>query len=330
MEEIIMDDNQYIRLFEKYLRNEISEPELQLLAGALRNSRRIQSILDNELMNANPEMDEEMSKLLFASIHASISRKKRSIFLAVDWGKTLRWTAVIMLPIISALSVYFLMSDDIEEEPALITITADKGEKASIALADGSKAWLNSESTLSYNDSFNRKNRNVYLSGEAFFEVAKNTEYPFTVKTKEMDIEALGTSFNVTAYDSNQLFSSVLLEGKVKVIAHGQEYILGENQRAIYNKTERILTIDTVYASDFVEWKNGYLYFQNSSLEEITNVLSRVFNVDIRFVSDELRTLRFSGTLSSSSIINTLDLLTLTSPIRYKMNGTTIELYHKK
>lgn len=325
-----MEDNQYIRLFEKYLRNEISEPELQLLAGVLRNNRRIRAILDNELMNASPEMNEEISKLLFASIHAAISPKKRSFLSSVDWKKTMRWAAIIMLPIISALSVYFIMSNHIEDEPSLITVTADKGEKATIDLADGSRVWLNSESSLTYNDSFNRKNRDVYLSGEAYFEVAKNQQHPFTVRTQEMDIEALGTSFNVTAYDSNQLFSSILLEGKVKVTAHGQEFILGENERAVYNKTERTLTADTVYASDFIEWKNGLLYFQNSSLEEITLTLSRVFNVEIHFVSDEVRTLRFSGTLSSSSIINALDLLTLTSSIRYKMNGTTIELYSKK
>lgn len=324
-----MEDNQYIRLFEKYLRKEISEPELQLLAGALRNNARIQSILDNELMNASPEMDEEMSKLLFASIHASISHKKRPFFPVMDWKKTLRWAAVIMLPFISAFSVYFLMTNHIEE-PALITITADKGEKASIVLADGSRAWLNSESTLSYNETFSRKNRNVYLSGEAFFEVSKDTKYPFTVKTKEMDIEALGTSFNVTAYDDSQLFSSVLLEGKVKVTAHGLEHVLEKNERAIYSKKDGTLTTDIVYASYFTEWKNGNLYFQNNSLEEIAITLSRVFNVDIRFASDELRALRFSGTLCSSSIINTLDLLTLTSPMCYKMNGTTIELYYKK
>ncbi|SFL50172.1 FecR protein [Porphyromonadaceae bacterium KH3CP3RA] len=327
--EKIMEDNQYIDFFEKYLRNDISESELQLLAGILRNNRQIQVILDNELINADPEIDKETSKRLFASIHASISPKRNSLFTYAAWRKTLRWAAVILLPVISALSVYFLMTTNLEDNAALITVTADKGEKAAITLADGSRVWLNSESSLSYNETFNRRERNVYLTGEAYFEVVKDTQHPFTVKTREMDIQALGTSFNVSAYDDEQIFSSILLEGKVKVTAYGQECILEENERALYNKRNQTLTTDWVHASDFVEWKNGNLYFQNRSFEEIANTLSRVFNVDIRFVSDELRSIRFSGTLGSNSIRNTLDILSLTSPMHYEMNGTTIELYYR-
>ena len=324
-----MGDNQYIRLFEKYLRNEVSEPEQQLLAELLRNDRQIHSVLDNELENADPKMDEEISNRLYEHIRTAISPKKNFRLTPTAWKRTLRWVAVFILPVISAFSIYFLMTNSIENNAALITITADKGEKAEITLADGSRAWINSGSSLSYSETFNRKERNVYLTGEAYFEVAKDTKHPFTVKTKEMDIQALGTSFNVSAYDDEQFSSSVLLEGKVKVTAYGQECILEENERALYNKTNHTLSTDRVYASDFVEWKNGNLYFRNRSFEEIANTLSRVFNVDISFASDELRTIRFSGTLGSSSIRNTLDILSLTSPMRYEMNGTTIELYYR-
>lgn len=324
-----MGDNQYIRLFEKYLRDEASEPEQQLLAGILRNDRQIQSVLDNELENADPGMDEETSNRLYEHIRTAISPEKKQLFTHPAWKRTLRWAAVLILPVISAFSVYLLMTNNIEDNAALITVTADKGEKAEITLADGSRAWLNSGSSLSYSETFNRKERNLYLTGEAYFEVAKDTKHPFTVKTKEMDIQALGTSFNVNAYDDEQFFSSVLLEGKVKVTAHGQECILEENERARFDKTNHILSTDRVYASDFVEWKNGNLYFQNRSFEEIANTLSRVFNVDISFASEELRPIRFSGTLGSSSIRNTLDILSLTSPMRYEMKGTTIELYYK-
>ncbi len=324
-----MGDNQYIRLFEKYLRNEASEPEQQLLAGILRNDRQIQSVLDNELENADPGMDEETSNRLYGHIRTAISPEKKQLFTHPAWKRTLRRVAVFLLPVISAFSVYFLMTNNIEKNAALITITADNGEKAEITLADGSRVWINSGSSLTYSETFNRKGRNVYLTGEAYFEVAKDTRHPFTVKTKEMDIQALGTSFNVNAYDDEQFSSSVLLKGKVKVTAYGQECILEENERAIYDKTNRTLSTDIVYASDFIEWKNGNLYFRNRSFEEIANTLSRVFNVDICFVSDELRTIRFSGTLGSSSIRNTLDILSLTSPMRYEMNGTTIELYYR-
>lgn len=324
-----MEDNQYIRLFEKYLRNEVSEPEQQLLAGMLRNDRQIQSVLDNELKNADPKMDEETSDRLYQHIRTTISPKEKPLLTHMAWRRTLRWVAVLMLPVISAFSVYLLMTNNMEDNASLITVTANKGEKAEITLADGSRAWLNSGSSLSYSETFSRKERNVYLTGEAYFEVAEDTKHPFTVKTREMDIQALGTSFNVSAYNDEQFSSSVLLKGKVKVTAYGQECILEENQRATYDKTNGTLSTDIVYASDFIEWKNGNLYFRNRSFEEIANTLSRVFNVDISFVSEELRPIRFSGTLGSSSIRNTLDILSLTSPMRYEMNGTTIELYYR-
>jgi ferric-dicitrate binding protein FerR (iron transport regulator) len=324
-----MDNNQHVRLFEKYLRHETSETEEQLLTGILRDDRQLRSILENELKNADPKIDEKTSNRLYESIRTTISSKKKQLFSYSIWRKTLRWAAVFILPVISAVSVYFLMSNTIENDATPITVTADRGEKAKITLSDGSRIWLNSGSSLSYNETFSRKTRDVYLTGEAYFEVAEDKKRPFTVKTKEMDIQALGTAFNVSAYDDERFSSSVLLKGKVKVTAYGQEYILEENERAISDKKNHILSTDMVYASDFVEWKKGNLYFRNRSFEEIANTLSRIFNVDINFASDELRTIRFSGTLGSSSIRNTLDILSLTSPMRYKMKGTVIELYYR-
>lgn len=325
-----MRKNQHIELFERYLRNEASEAEEQLLAKMLREDRQIHSILENGLENADAEMDEETSNRMYERIRTSIPVKKKPFFTQPIWRKSLRWAAIFILPLISAFSVYFLMNDNTAGNGTPVTVTAGKGEKAEITLADGSRVWLNSGSSLTYNETFSRKERNVYLTGEAYFEVAKDKKHPFTVKTREMDIQALGTTFNVSAYDAEQFFSSVLLEGKVKVSAHGQEYILEENERAIYDKTNNILSTDKVYASDFVEWKNGNLYFQNRSFEEIANTLARVFNVEIGFVSKELRPIRFTGTLGGSSIRNTLDILSLTSPMRYEMNGTVIELYYEE
>lgn len=325
-----MRKNQHIELFERYLHNEASEAEEQLLAETLRHDRQIHSILEDGLRNADPGMDEETSNRMYERIRTSIPVKKKPLFAQPIWRRSLRWAAIFILPLISAFSVYFLMNGNIAGNGIPVTVTAGKGEKAEITLADGSRVWLNSGSSLTYNETFSRKERNVYLTGEAYFEVAKDKKHPFTVKTNEMDIQALGTAFNVSAYDTEQFFSSVLLEGKVKVSAYGQEYILEENERAIYDKTNHTLTTDKVYASDFVEWKNGNLYFQNRSFEEIANTLARVFNVEIGFVSEELRPIRFSGTLGGSSIRNTLDILSLTSPMRYEMNGTVIELYYEK
>jgi transmembrane sensor len=153
---------------------------------------------------------------------------------------------------------------------------------------------------------------------------------PFIVRTNDIVVEALGTSFNVTSYEEDLSSSSILIEGSIRVSAEGQERILNENHRATYYREGNVLATDAVTASDYILWKDGYLYFDNSSFEDIAKRLSRMFNVKIVFTSDKLRPIRFTGTLGNSSIKNVLDILSLTSPMYYKMNGTTVELYYSE
>lgn len=325
-----MDIKKYIPLFERYLRNEISEQDKEHLLSMLQRDRDIHRILEKELENADAELDDETAKRMYSVISTTVSSSKKRVALNPVWRKALRWAAVLMLPLLSAFSVYYWVTSQETSGNSFVTVTAANGEKAEVTLADGSRVWLNSGSALTYNNAFNRKERTVFLQGEAYFEVAKDTQRPFIVKTDEMDIQALGTAFNVNAYGDEKYNSSVLLEGKIKVKTLGQERILVENDRITIDKTRRTLATDRVYASDFIEWKNGNIYFENRSFEEIANTLSRVFNVEIRFASEKLRPIRFSGTLGNSSIRNALDILSLTSPMYYEMNGTIIELYYKE
>lgn len=326
-----MNSNYYIQLFERYLRNEASEQEKKMLAMLLRNDRQMHRFFENVLENSDPAIDQETARLMYENILASVNSGKKSFHMQPLWRKTMQWAAILLLPVLSALTVYYFMRNNGEfSNGNAVTIAAPYGEKAEITLADGSRVWLNSGSSLTYNDGFNRRKRDVHLSGEAYFEVEKDENRPFVVNTKEMDVEVMGTAFNVSAYDDESTVSSVLLQGSIKITASGQEHVLVENERATFDKEHRLLTTDEVYASDFVEWKNGNIYFENRSFEEIANTLARVFNVEIRFASEKLRPIRFSGTLGNSSIRNALDILSLTSDMRYKMDGTTIELYYNE
>lgn len=296
----------------------------------LRRDQHIHQLLEKELEDTEPELDEETMSRMYENIRTTVSPvKKRPVTLPV-WRKAMQWAAILLLPVLSAFLAYYITINTTYHDKNNVTVTASNGEKAEVILADGSRVWLNSGSSLTYNERFNRKKRNVYLEGEAYFEVAKDPRRPFIVKTTDMDIEALGTSFNVSAYTGEQYHFSILLEGKIKVNALGQEHILTENERITIDKTHRTLSTDKVYATDFVQWKDGNIYFENRSFEEIASTLSRVFNVEIRFASDNLRSIRFSGTLGNSSIRNALDILSLTSAMRYEMDGTVIELYYKK
>ncbi len=321
-----MEKKQYILLFEKYIRKEASAEEEQLLLSILRQDKEIDHLLEDKIKNSDQELDKETEQRMYKRIRAGKSQGKKPLVAAVTFRKAMQWAALIILPLLSAWLVYFLASDPLSGEN--VTITAPKGEKANITLADGSLVWINSGSTLTYHNDFNRKKRELFLDGEAYFEVAKDPKRPFIVHTRDVDIEALGTAFNVRAYLDEKHVSTVLLKGKIKVGAQRQQRILTENQRAVIDKSDHTFSTDKVFAADFIQWKDGNLYFENSSFDEIAHTLSRVFNVEIRFVSEKLRFMRFSGTLGNSSIRNALDILSLTSSMRYEMNGTTIELYY--
>jgi ferric-dicitrate binding protein FerR (iron transport regulator) len=325
-----MRNKNYTILFEKYLRNEASADEVAQLHAMMRHDAQVQFIFENELLHSDSSMDENTRHKLFQNISRQVYTDKERGFLQKTWKKALYWAAIFILPVISAFSVYYYFTPKQQITNHPTEIIARNGEKAEVVLPDGSTVWINSGSKIRYDDAFNRKQRSVFLEGEACFEVAKDKDRPFVVKTKTMDIQALGTTFNVRSYDDDEQAFAVLLEGKIKVSASGQEQILTENQRATFNKNTHVLTTDNVRSVDFAQWRNGNLYFDNQTFEDIARTLSRIFNVDIRFASDTLRSMRFSGTLGMSGIQNALDILSLTSPMRYKMDGTTIELYRRK
>lgn len=321
-----MTDKNYMVLFEKYLRGESTAEETEALIDLIGSEDKFKEMLEVELMNADPTIDETIKKRIFGKIRLETTREKS--YLSVNWRKAMQWAAIFLLPVLSAFTVYyFTQRPQRNLQPTVIT--AQKGEKAEVVLPDGSNVWINSGSTLTYDRHFNGKERSVYLQGEAYFEVTENKKRPFIVHTKHITVQALGTSFNVRSYETDSLASAVLLEGKVKVSASGHETILSVNERATFDKRKQTLLADRVEALNFIEWKNGNIYFSNQTYDEIARTLSRIYNVEIQFAYEQLRPMRFSGTLGSSGIKNALDILSMTSPMYYEMKDTTIILHHK-
>ena len=315
-------------LLERFLKGDVAPDEEVTVARLVEEDSHIQQIIEDELISSVGEIDPYKKEQLLKRIKSVMpERSSNQHSLAT---RVLRWTAILLLPIVSSIITYYVVSSGINYQNSPVTFATGYGEKAEITLPDGSQVWLNSGTTVTYNSSYNNKDRVLNLSGEAYFEVAKDTKRPFIVRTNDIVVEALGTSFNVTSYEEDLSSSSILIEGSIRVSAEGQERILNENHRATYYREGNVLATDAVTASDYILWKDGYLYFDNSSFEDIAKRLSRMFNVKIVFTSDKLRPIRFTGTLGNSSIKNVLDILSLTSPMYYKMNGTTVELYYSE
>ena len=187
-------------------------------------------------------------------------------------------------------------------EPQLNQLVVPYGRNSSIKLPDGSTAFLNAGSRLVYPSFFDNDKREVYLIGEGYFEVIHNEQLPFVVKTNDLEVEVLGTQFNLSAYPSDNIIETVLVEGKVRVKETGfqllkKDYILLPNQRAAYNRENAETKIENVEVDNFVSWHLGFLNFESTDLNRIVKKLERYYNIRIRLDDPMLGMRSISGKL---------------------------------
>lgn len=171
--------------------------------------------------------------------------------------------------------------ENIEESHSKISqVVVPKSKRAEVMLSDGTKVTLNSDSRIIYATNFDSKTREVYIEGEAFLDVAKDTTRPFTVKTKKFTVNVTGTKFNITSYDDNQISSVVLVEGKVNIdVENKAKMHLDPGQMMqIDNHHSKIENVDTY---KYTCWMDKIMIFENQSLNEVANRVSRFYDVDI-------------------------------------------------
>lgn len=186
-----------------------------------------------------------------------------------------------------------------QAKTAMIQIIMPYGKRSDIVLADGTHIWLNSGSQLSYPAKFKKDSREVYLSGEAFFDVKPIPDKPFYVITREIKIKVLGTSFNVSSYAEDNTVQTVLVKGKITagkngLLAGTTDLLPGE--RLTYYKNKSNLLKDKVDVQLYYSWINGYLEFKNEPIAEVFMKLERFYNKDIA-IEDGLEKITFSGKL---------------------------------
>lgn len=177
-------------------------------------------------------------------------------------------------------------------------VQTDNSDRSFIQLPDGSRIWLNKGTKIEYNQQFGIGNRNVLLNGEAYFEVAKNKKLAFVVKTKSIDVTALGTSFNVNAYDDGNEVTTTLYTGKVNVQSTltGYKTILNPFEVAVFSKTKDKITTYVFTGSDKPVWMEPEFRFDMLPLIDITKQLEHNYNVVFVYRNQKIKHLKFSGT----------------------------------
>jgi hypothetical protein len=176
------------------------------------------------------------------------------------------------------------------------------GKSSEIILADGTKVYLNAGSRFVYPEEFQDKNREVFLSGEAFFEVAHDKEHPFIVQTTDIRVKVLGTRFNVSAYPTDDVIETVLTEGKVKLGQNGTVFFpetmeLNPNQLAVFYKSTKETRLMTVDADNYTLWKDGVFKFESIDLGRVVKKLERYFNIQFQYSDPLIGSIKISGKL---------------------------------
>jgi len=208
-------------------------------------------------------------------------------------------------------------------EVVMNNLTTPRGGEFQIILPDGTHVWLNAASSLKFPSSFKGK-RLVELTGEAYFEVAKNKKMPFIVHTKNQEVEVLGTHFNINSYTDELATKTTLLEGSVKISVQGNQKILTPGEQSqIYTNTKAI-KVTPVNLEEAVAWKNGYFVFNDEKLKSIMRRVCRWYDVDCQFEGKQGE-LSFIGVVErSKNISSLLKVLELTGNVHFKIEGRKI------
>ncbi len=215
--------------------------------------------------------------------------------------------------------------DTISKKEVFNSIIVPYGKRSFITLSDGSKVWMNSGSKLTYLANFKEDKREVYLEGEAIFEVTHNKERPFYVVTKDNRVEVLGTVFNVSNYSDDDFTETTLKSGSVE-IKYASNSLFGTSTTRItpgtmasYNRSTKEIHKKTVNVDEYMSWRDGFFIFHSESLTNILRKVSRYYNVKITVNETALKELKFSGSLDlRDTIEEVMELLKETSKFNYQ------------
>lgn len=314
--------------FDNFLKNSYSKADYQKVVGLFESEedfRRLKVTLE-EVWNTEDESflsDEDYKNLSLRVREKIVSIKSRedSMFRKRFFRTFSRVAAVLLIPLL-IFSTYFFVQwrQQADNRDVFVEVHCPPGTRTKFNLPDGTVAWLNSSSSLKYQAKF-KKSRYVELVGEAWFEVKKDKHAPFVVKAEGIEVEALGTQFNVMAYAACGRVEVSLEEGSVKVTKAGSTLneILKPDQRLVHDSkknTAAVFSGDTYY---FTSWKDGYLVFRNTPLSEVAQRLGHWYNTEIILEDKALEKIPFRATFKNEPLERVLSLLAMSTPITYQI-----------
>jgi transmembrane sensor len=273
------------------------------------------------------------SRKAFEQVERRIQKQNTSIrFL----NTLIRIAAILFIPLLVASVWLFFHQPKETTAPlqfAMQEITSPPGVRSHVVLPDGSHVWLNAESAIKFKVPFDKSTRDVSLFGEAYFEVRKNPDVPFVVKSGKVQVKVLGTKFNFKAFAEENNIEVVLAEGKVSLntegFAKGNEKIMNPGDKAVFDKTSNQTKITNVKINKYIAWHNGKMIFDETPMPEVAAQLERWYGIEVIIEDPRINKYRITTTFENESLTQVLDLLKLCSPIEIKNVSATVDKTNK-
>lgn len=311
----------------RYLSGEMNEEQ----AGQFKDFCERSELLSEELnklqniWNTTTEKGERGN----ISIERALSKVKRKAHILAKRSFMFylqKVAAVLFIPLLLASLIFYYTSVPSKDQKSIYNEMDNAyGTISKITLPDGTKVWLNSGSHFKYPAFFTGKNRKVYLSGEAYFEVAKNKKKPFIVNVSDIDVVATGTVFSVMAYAEEQTIEATLKSGKIFLSKESGKSnklkpiaFVKPNHKAILDKEKKTININNANCDKVFAWKNGKLIFVDDPMDIVVKKLNRWYNTDIVLIDKEVKNYRYTATFTDETLLQVMELLKRSAPVTYK------------
>lgn len=324
-------------IFIKYLQGNCSETEFgQLLLwigdDSLNASDRgmVKDVWDEFEPEAGPVERMKYTRVL-DKIHHQININQNSPQLVIQKAPAInriltiltRVAAILLFPVLTLL-FYTNLSDRVRyaDNSNDLEVDAPTGSRIQIELGDGTKVWLNHGSKLKYPHRFAGENRRVFLTGEAYFEVAHNAKVPFIVGTNCLEIKATGTAFNVSAYPGDDNIETTLIEGKVILYEKETNHeirALTPGECLKFGTQKNVYTLESGNTEKYTSWKDGMMVFKNERVDEVAKKLARWYNIEVEIENVKVNEFTFTATFMDETLPQVLELMTLATPVSYKL-----------
>jgi len=355
----------YNELIVRYLDNELSGEELDELSGWIKadpeNFRYFMELKDiwlaGETVNSEKIASDALlrfrQKYPVKTYSLTGSSKMIRIFLRI--------ASTFLLAVLLSISWYWLTSPRAKGTSAdtkFAQIYIPKGHKGQITLNDGTKVWLNSNSTLRYPSGFGNGSRKILLDGEAFLEVAKDPAHPFLLETSTVTLKVLGTTFNVKCYSKENTVETTLIEGSLEILSGNsgirrmKKVTLKPNEKAVFLKQDNRFSVNRLdipgqkesklnrriqkspisitQVESIISWKDNHLIFRDESFEEIAKKMESWYGVEIRIEDEKLKNYRFTGKfIYNETIDQVMEVISRTTPLQYSLNKNTLIIRSK-